>query len=606
MDSSHAALIKDFPPGPLDFYRKQATFDWKKLKLVFEDPQRIKTKDYVWSILEKDDAFKPYDVEPSPEEQKRIAALQLLSFRKYNFLPDNIQSIPVKQWLKHFMTVGQALVVVSPDAAIKLIVDLILAQMSIILLGNSRQKMIGEVTWNSMKPAAFMLTEIAHGSDIKNMKTTATYNEETQDFILHTPDFQAAKCWSGNLGLSCTIGVVFAQLYIKKVCYGLHAFLVPIRHPDTHELYPGLTIKDGGLKLGLNGVDNGVILFHNYRIPRSNLLNKFADVTANGEYVTKLTSPGKVFGSTIGNLSTGRVSVVQEGSEYLIYAVIIAIRYAAVRKQFGVNKNEELALIEHQLHESFRTEMHVILSAAKPLTTWSCQEAIQECREACGGHGFLKASGFGYLRNTNDARVTYEGDNNVLLQQTSRWLLKQWDNLKHGIPVDSPLKTCNFLNDHSAILKKKCTATTLDDYVVLSRYWSVIHENCIDISVKNILITIGLLYGLSCLEKHLVYIYEGNFNAQSSLSKLVRDAILSLCSIFKCDAVAVVDALSFPDFVMNSVLGKSNGKVSRCFEMITDNNFVCRFTKIYKMNFLKNRKPMYLRLLNQNYKILPI
>ncbi|KAK5644686.1 hypothetical protein RI129_005986 [Pyrocoelia pectoralis] len=552
MQSSHTALIKDFPPGPLDFYRKQATFDWKKLKLVFEDPQRIKTKDYVWSILEKDDAFKRYDVEPSPEEQKRIAELQLLSFRKYDFLPDNILSIPVKQW----------------------------------------------------KPAAFMLTEIAHGSNIKNIKTTATYNEETQDFILHTPDFQAAKCWSGNLGLSCTIGVVFAQLYIKKVCYGLHAFLVPIRHPDTHELYPGLTIKDVGLKLGFNGVDNGVILFHNYGIPRSNLLNKFADVTANGEYVTKLSSRGKVFASTIGNLSTGRVTVVQQGSEFLTYAVIIAIRYAAVRKQFGVNKNEELALIEHQLHESFRTEMHVILSAAKPLTTWSCQDAIQECREACGGHGFLKASGFGYLRNTNDASITYEGDNNVLLQQTSRWLLKQWDNLKHGIPVDTPLNTCNFLNDHSAILKKKCTATTIDDYVVLSRYWSVIHENCIDITVKNILITIGLLYGLSCLEKHLIYIYEGNFNAQSSLSKLVRDAILSLCSTLKCDAVAVVDALSFPDFVMNSVLGKSNGTVSRCFEMVTDNNFVCRYTKIYKMNFLKNRKPMYLRLLNQNYKIL--
>ena len=203
------------------------------------------------------DLFKQNNDELSAQEEKQITALQLLSFRKHNFLPSNIQSTPIREWLKNFMSIGQALVVVSPDATVKLIVDLILAQMSIILLGNKTQKIIAENAWKSMKPAAFMLTEIAHGSDTKNMKTTATYDETTQEFILHTPDFLAAKCWSGNLDLSCTIAVVFAQMYIKEVCYGLHAFLVPIRHPETHQLYPGLTIKDVGIKIGLNGVDNG-------------------------------------------------------------------------------------------------------------------------------------------------------------------------------------------------------------------------------------------------------------------------------------------------------------------------------------------------------------
>lgn len=84
------------------------------------------------------------------------------------------------------------------------------------------------------------------------------------------------------------------------------------------------------------------------------------------------------------------------------------------------------------------------------MITWTARDAIQEAREACGGHGYLKASKLGDLRNDHDPSCTYEGDNNVLGQQASNWLLRQWtDN------VESPVGTANFLGNRKKLLQQK-------------------------------------------------------------------------------------------------------------------------------------------------------
>lgn len=103
----------------------------------------------------------------------------------------------------------------------------------------------------------FCLTEIGHGSNTRGMRTTATYNKGTKEFILNSPDFEAAKCWAGNLGRTATHAIVYAQLITEGVHYGLHAFFVKIRDPETLQACEGLTVGDMGEKIGLNGVDNG-------------------------------------------------------------------------------------------------------------------------------------------------------------------------------------------------------------------------------------------------------------------------------------------------------------------------------------------------------------
>lgn len=89
-----------------------------------------------------------------------------------------------------------------------------------------------------------------------------------------------------NTGKCATHAIVFAQLITPDgVNRNLHLFVVPIRDPKTHLPFPGVTIGDMGEKLGLNGIDNGFMIFDKYSISRICLLNRTADVSEDGKYV---------------------------------------------------------------------------------------------------------------------------------------------------------------------------------------------------------------------------------------------------------------------------------------------------------------------------------
>lgn len=72
-------------------------------------------------------------------------------------------------------------------------------------------------------------------------------------------------------------------------------------------------------------------------------------------------------------------------------------------------------------------------------------------------------AGFGDLRNDNDPNCTYEGENNVLLQQASNWLLSCRKNGYAYFAEVSPLKSAQFLSGFEEIIKYKCKWNTKED-----------------------------------------------------------------------------------------------------------------------------------------------
>ena len=158
-------------------------------------------------------------------------------------------------------------------------------------------------------PGCFAMTETGHGSDVASIATTATYDPATEEFVIHTPFRAAWKDYIGNAATDGLAAVVFAQLITKGVNHGVHAFYVPLRDPETKEFLPGIGGEDDGVKGGLNGIDNGRLHFTNVRIPRTNLLNRYGDVDADGTYTSPIASPGRRFFTMLGTLVQGRVSL---------------------------------------------------------------------------------------------------------------------------------------------------------------------------------------------------------------------------------------------------------------------------------------------------------
>jgi acyl-CoA oxidase len=310
----------------------------------------------------------------------------------------------------------------------------------------------------------FAMTETGHGSNVQALGTTATYDADTREFVIDTPDDRARKDYIGNAAMHASHAVVFAQLVVDGEGRGVHALVVPIRDEAGNPV-PGVRIEDCGQKIGLNGVDNGRLWFDSVRVPRTNLLDRYAVVTDDGRYFSEIENPDRRFFTMLGTLVQGRVCVGGAGINAAKVALAIAIEYGLHRRQFGnPGAGTEEVLLDYGMHqrrlfpllarsyalhfaqERVAADLHSVFSdtsqdgaaelarralesraaGTKALGTWHATRTIQECREACGGAGYLSVNRFDALRADTDVFTTFEGDNTILMQLVAKGLLTDY------------------------------------------------------------------------------------------------------------------------------------------------------------------------------------
>ncbi|KAK0542516.1 hypothetical protein OC846_006714 [Tilletia horrida] len=328
-----------------------------------------------------------------------------------------------------------------------------------------QQKLFLEPALDNKIIGCYAQTELAHGSNVQGLETTATWIEADKEFEIHSPTLTASKWWIGGLGRSADHAILMAQLIVDGKRKGPHPFIVPIRDVKSREILPGRLIGDIGAKAGYQATDNGFMLFDHVRVPHHSMLAKLAKLDPETGLYTPPANPALNYGT----LSWVRATIVQQASKVHMRAVTIATRYCAIRRQFADRdhplyeangKPLETPVLDYTMVQirlfpilarafafhytakfmfelydrnqanvqkgdlSLLADMHALSSGLKSYTSIASAEAIEECRRACGGHGFSLAAGLPTFYANYLPTVTWEGDSYMLTQQTARYLFK--------------------------------------------------------------------------------------------------------------------------------------------------------------------------------------
>ncbi|MEZ7505551.1 acyl-CoA dehydrogenase [Flavobacterium sp. Arc2] len=480
-------------------------------------------------------------------------------------------------------------------------------------------------------PGCFAMTETNHGSNVKGMETTATYNHKDQTFTIHTPNEKAQKEYIGNAAVHGQMATVFAKLIIGETDYGVNAFIVPLRDADSKVL-KGITIGDCGLKMGLNGVDNGTISFENVVIPKENMLDRFSSINEKGEFESPIPSDNRRFFTMLGTLVGGRIGIPRSALAAAKSGLTIAIRYSDQRRQFGPEGGSEVPILNYRIHqrrllpslaktyaihfalhyvtqrfinksESEMPEIEALAAGMKAYSTWSTTAILQECREACGGKGYLSENRIDALKNDTEVYTTFEGDNTVLMQLVAKNRLSEfrksfgkmdamgminyvYENAKTSISEKNPIITRKTDDTHlidedfhlhafkyrekttlasAAKRIKKLIDSGLDPYdafnvvqhqmidvaqaylerVVLEQFQEAI-QTIEDKNSKEALLKLYQLYALSQIEKNKGWYLEDGY-MEAVKTKAIRKMVNQLCWEIRPDAVSLVNAFDIPD-----------------------------------------------------------
>ncbi|WP_294821092.1 acyl-CoA dehydrogenase [uncultured Flavobacterium sp.] len=493
-------------------------------------------------------------------------------------------------------------------------------------------------------PGCFAMTETHHGSNVKGIETTATYNHAERTFTIHTPTKYARKEYIGNAANHGEMATVFAKLVIDGKDYGVNAFIVPIRNKEKQAM-PGVAIEDCGHKMGLNGVDNGIIYFDNVTIPYENMLDRFSQVSEAGEFKSPIPSDNRRFFTMLGTLVGGRIGIPRSALAAGKTGLAIAIKYGDRRRQFGPGGGSEVPILNYRMHqqrlmpylanayalhfglqyltkrfvnrtEDEMQEIEALAAGMKAYTTWNTRDTLQECREACGGKGYLSENRIDDLKNDTEIYTTFEGDNTVLMQLTAKNRLGEFrkefgemnvsmifnyvlDQAKTVVTEKNPFATRNtdeahlksfdfHLNAFKYREKEIVTSAArrfkrlVDDGLDAFDAANVMHPHMMQISgsyldrvileqfqaqleivndegLKEALVRLYQLFALNKINEHKAFYLEQGY-MEGSKTKAIRKLVSQLCWEIRQDAVPLADAFNIPEACLAPIITSKKGE----------------------------------------------
>ena len=311
----------------------------------------------------------------------------------------------------------------------------------------------------------FAMTETGHGSNVQALGTTATYDPATQEFVIHTPRRRRpARTTSATPPGTPTSRVVFAQLEIGGESRG-RARVRRTRCARTAPPCPAYVSRTTGRRWGSTASTTGGSGSTGVRVPREALLDRFADGHRRGRLrVSAIENPQPPVLHDARHARAGPgLRRRRRRSTPRKVALAIATRYADRRRQFEATSGDRGGAAARLRHapaaavpaarphlraalragggrrrrctrcspaetddERDRRALESRAAGTKALGTWHATRTIQECREACGGAGYLAINRFAALKADTDVFTTFEGDNHVLLQLVAKGLLTDY------------------------------------------------------------------------------------------------------------------------------------------------------------------------------------
>ncbi|OAR02537.1 hypothetical protein LLEC1_02439 [Akanthomyces lecanii] len=494
-------------------------------------------------------------------------------------------------------------------------------------------------------------TELGHGSNVRGVELEARWDPAAKEFVVHSPTLTAAKWWNGSLGRTANHAILMAQLMVpdhkrqgQYISHGPQAFIAQIRDTKTHLPLKGIVIGDIGVKIGFTSMDNGYMLFNHFRIPHSALLSRYVQLDPETSVFTKSPNAALAYGT----MTSIRTVLVEEAGTHLARAVTIAIRYTAIRQQFRDKDSQDARSAELQVldyptvqvrlfpllaaafalqytgkvmrqdYAKTRSEvekgnleglavMHSNSSGLKSLSTEITNGGIETCRRAMGGHGYGSGSGLVEMQKDYQAKPILEGDNWMITQQTSSFLIKRMTaavktqreppkdrtdaQLKAFLNQKDQGSTLDILNSDADIqesFKWRAASMTYDAYQarvvnkkrhndLLIQFHKLSHAHSQSIMVSSFFSTLASSNDLPRETKDVVFDLYRLFaytTIQAESYEFLRcgaasakdldalpDRIQDLLSRIRPHAVNLVDAWQFPDYLLDSALGRYDGNV---------------------------------------------